>query len=70
MEEKVYPSKVLPVIKRMSIGDEVRFPSERTGSVRNMINSYKLENLKNFETQKIGSDLIVRRIIDRKRIME
>ena len=70
-KEKEYNRQVLPLIKRMAVGERLTYPRERTGSVRSIINNYKLTKpLKDFETETIGAELIVTRIADKKQKMD
>ena len=72
MAEKIkdYPQRPLPTIKRLGIGEDVRFPKTRTGSIRSMLTNYQMTCLRRFETKTDHDELIVLRIADAEKTYE
>jgi hypothetical protein len=71
MTEKNYPRTILPLIKKMAVGEILTYPKERSGSIRSIINNYKMTRpLKDFATETIGAEIKVTRLEDKKQKME
>jgi len=64
MAEKDYPSRVLPEIKRLSVGEDKTWNRARAGSIRSMLTNYQMTCLRRFETRTVGNEIIVARIGD------
>ena len=70
-KEKDYPKSVLPLLKRMAVGETLVYPKERSGSIRSIINNYKLTRpLKDFQTETIGAEMKITRLDDKKQKMD
>ena len=71
MTEKNYPRTILPLIKKMAVGNILTYSKERSGSIRSIINNYKMTRpLKDFATETIGAEIKVTRLEDKKQKME
>lgn len=59
--EEDYPKLILPTIKKLKVGEEVRFWGKRTMVIRSTINNYQISSNRRFETRTEGYELVVKR---------
>lgn len=59
--EEDYPKAILPTIKKLKVGEDVKFWGQRTMVIRSTINNYQLSCNRRFETKTEGYELIVTR---------
>ena len=59
--EEDYPKAILPTIKKLKVGEEVRFWAKRTMVIRSTINNYQISSNRRFSTETADHELIVTR---------
>ena len=61
MREEDYPKTILPTIKKLKVGENVKFWGKRTMVIRSTINNYQISSNRRFKTETSGYELIVTR---------